>query len=244
MRPKFLGRLRDTRPCRPLAGGIVSPCQDSNSDNRKRRVIATSVDGPVIMPGTARSESPRAQVKCKLSTEQDPRRSSPRPLASPSLHPKTSSSPRSQKIKLVRFRRSGSKMREATPCVPVLRSKVSQHMGLLTVGLTSQSLVAVYSKKLPVAKLHKREFKPADKTPRNYDSYPFTLDGRTDLELTFKDRTMRTPIYIKLDAEDQLLLSEGVCRQLEITAYHPTGSLARERYKRGWANYRKISARD
>jgi len=103
----------------------------------------------VIMPGTARAESQRAQVKCKLSTEQDPRRSSPRPLTSPSLHPKTSSSPQSQKMKLVRFGRSGSKIREATPCVPVLRSKESQHMGLLTVGLTSQSLVAVYSKKLP-----------------------------------------------------------------------------------------------
>lgn len=31
---------------------------------------------------------------------------------------------------------------------------------------------------------------------------------------------MRTPVY-KLDAEDQLLLSEGVCCQLEIIAYHP-----------------------
>ena len=80
---------------------------------------------------------------------------------------------------------------------------------------------SLFKKVATVAKLRKREFKPADKTPRNYDGHPFTLDGRMDLELTFKDRTMCTPVYIKLDAEDQLLLSEGVCCQLEIIAYHP-----------------------
>jgi hypothetical protein len=32
---------------------------------------------------------------------------------------------------------------------------------------------------------------------------------------------MKTPIYVKMDAFDQLLLSEGVCRQLGIVSYHP-----------------------
>ena len=32
---------------------------------------------------------------------------------------------------------------------------------------------------------------------------------------------MKTPIYVKIDAFDQLLLSEGVCRQLGIISYHP-----------------------
>ena len=32
---------------------------------------------------------------------------------------------------------------------------------------------------------------------------------------------MTTPVYIKMDAHDQLLLSEGVCRQLGILQYHP-----------------------
>ena len=32
---------------------------------------------------------------------------------------------------------------------------------------------------------------------------------------------MVTPVYIKMDAHDQLLLSEGVCRELEIIQYHP-----------------------
>ena len=32
---------------------------------------------------------------------------------------------------------------------------------------------------------------------------------------------MNTPVYIKLDAPEQLLLVEGVCRQLNIITYHP-----------------------
>ena len=31
---------------------------------------------------------------------------------------------------------------------------------------------------------------------------------------------MQTLVYIKMDAPDQLLLSEGVCRQLGIVTYH------------------------
>lgn len=31
---------------------------------------------------------------------------------------------------------------------------------------------------------------------------------------------MRTPVYVKMDAKDQLLLSEGVCNQLRIITYH------------------------
>ena len=33
---------------------------------------------------------------------------------------------------------------------------------------------------------------------------------------------MCTPVYIKMDAKDQLLLSEGVCNQLHIITYHST----------------------
>jgi len=31
---------------------------------------------------------------------------------------------------------------------------------------------------------------------------------------------MQTPTYVKMDAHDQLLLSEGLCRQLRIFSYH------------------------
>ena len=35
-----------------------------------------------------------------------------------------------------------------------------------------------------------------------------------------QDKAMATPIYVKMDAPEQLLLSEGVCQQLGITSYH------------------------
>ena len=41
------------------------------------------------------------------------------------------------------------------------------------------------------------------------------------LDITFDGKTMSTPVYIKLDAPEQLLLAEGVCRQLNIITYHP-----------------------
>ena len=57
--------------------------------------------------------------------------------------------------------------------------------------------------------------------PRAYNQQKFSLDGRMDLDVTFGETTMRTPVYIKMDAHDPLLLSEGVCRQLGIVMYHP-----------------------
>ena len=36
---------------------------------------------------------------------------------------------------------------------------------------------------------------------------------------------MRTPVYLKMDAHDPLLLSEGVCRQLGIISYHSSVAL-------------------
>ena len=78
-----------------------------------------------------------------------------------------------------------------------------------------------FKKVAMVAKLRKKDFRPADKKAYNYDGKPFTLDGRLQLNLTFGEYTMSTPVYVKMDAEDQLLLSEGVCRQLGIVSYHP-----------------------
>jgi hypothetical protein len=40
-----------------------------------------------------------------------------------------------------------------------------------------------------------------------------------DLDISFGDKKMRTPF--KMDAHDQLLLFEGVSRQLDILSYHP-----------------------
>ena len=72
-----------------------------------------------------------------------------------------------------------------------------------------------------VARLRKRDFKAPDKMPHAYGQKPFKLDGRLDLDITFGDKAINTPIYGKMDAKEDLLLSEGVCRQLNIVTYHP-----------------------
>ena len=72
-----------------------------------------------------------------------------------------------------------------------------------------------------VEKVKKRQFKPVDKLPHTYDRRPFHLDGKIDVDITFTGTTMKTTVYVKLDAAEQLLLSEGVCRQLGIIQYHP-----------------------
>ena len=96
----------------------------------------------------------------------------------------------------------------------------------------------LFKKDAAVAKLRKKDFKKSDKSPHGYDGQPFTLDGRMDLDITFKGKTMCTPVYVKMDAQDQLLLSEGVCRQLNILMYDPDvqvwrGGRRRKQYKRG-----------
>lgn len=78
----------------------------------------------------------------------------------------------------------------------------------------------LFQKVATAARLKKRDLKKPDKTPRNYDQSPFTLDGCMDLDVTFDGKTMTTPVYIKCDAHEQLLLSEGVCRQLGMLHYH------------------------
>ena len=70
------------------------------------------------------------------------------------------------------------------------------------------------------ARLRKKHFKSPDKLPHTYNRQPFSLDGRMDLNVSFGERAMVTPIYIKMGAPDQLLLSKGVCRQLGIVGYH------------------------
>ena len=69
-------------------------------------------------------------------------------------------------------------------------------------------------------RLRKKDFKPLDRVPRTYDRKIFHLDGRMKLEISFQGKVMKTMVYIKMDAQDQLLLSEVVCRHLGIVTYH------------------------
>ena len=72
------------------------------------------------------------------------------------------------------------------------------------------------------ARLKKKNFRKPDKVPRNYDGREFQLDGCMDMDMTFEGKNLATTVYIKMNAIDQLLLSEGVCRQLGIVTYHPS----------------------
>ena len=37
-----------------------------------------------------------------------------------------------------------------------------------------------------------------------------------DLDISFLDKMMKIPVYVKIDAHEPLVLSEGVCRQMGI----------------------------
>ena len=93
--------------------------------------------------------------------------------------------------------------------------------GMLVSGADISIMVGAFCKVVAVAKL-KTELQRSDKTPRNYDQTPFTLDGWQKLDVLFAGTTMHTPVYVKMDAPDQLLLSEGFCRQLGLMFYHPS----------------------
>ena len=54
----------------------------------------------------------------------------------------------------------------------------------------------MFKKVVAVAKLHKKDFKSADKTPYK----PFCLDGKLELDVFFNDHTMKTDVYVKMDA--------------------------------------------
>ena len=99
--------------------------------------------------------------------------------------------------------------------------RVSPTSGILDTGADITIMDGELFKKIPVvAKLRKKDLKEADRIPRTYDGKQFELHGRMDLEITFDQKVLHTPIYIKMDACDQLLLAEGVCSQLGIVEYH------------------------
>ena len=69
--------------------------------------------------------------------------------------------------------------------------------------------------------MHKKDFKPPDKRPRTYNQQAFHIDGNIEVDVSFDNRTMKIAVYVKMDAPEQLLLLEGICRQLGILTYHP-----------------------
>ena len=88
-----------------------------------------------------------------------------------------------------------------------------------------------FKKIATVNRLKKNDFKKPDKIPKTYSRETFTWDGAIELDVSFGERTMKTSVYIKMDAYDQLLLSEGVCRQLGIISYHSDAYPGKQKQK-------------
>ena len=111
-------------------------------------------------------------------------------------------------VKAIRVQDKGSKPRFARVLV----------QGVPTYGIvdTAADIMIIggnlFRKVASVARLKKKNLKPTDEIPRAHDQHPFTLDGRIELMITFGEKEISMQVYIKVDAADQLLLSEGVSR--------------------------------
>ena len=119
-------------------------------------------------------------------------------------------------VKSIRIADEGSKAR----CARVLVQGVPAYGIIDTAADITIIGGNLFQKVASVARL-KKNLKPADKVPRNYDQRPFKLDGCMELVITFGKKEISTQVYIKMDAADQLFLSEGVSRLLGIVEYHP-----------------------
>ena len=116
-------------------------------------------------------------------------------------------------VKVIRVSDEGSK----SQCAHVRVQGVSAY-GIINTAV--DITIRLFKKIATIARLKKKNLKLPDKKPRTYDQRTFMLDGRMNLDITFNGKTMCTPVYIKMDAQDQLLLAKGVCKQLEIVSYH------------------------
>ena len=131
---------------------------------------------------------------------------------------------------------SDSKDEEAVRQIRVTdQGSKSQHVRVIVHGVPADGVIdtgaditimgqELFARVAAAARLRKKNFRRPDKVPCTYDQKTFHLEGCMDLDLSFADKTMKTTAYVKMDAHDQLLLSESVGRQLGIVSYHPSVS--------------------
>ena len=165
--------------------------------------------GESIPPGTDKKTELRKNVAARANT-----------ITSVDTNPFSflySSDSEDSSVNTVRVEDRGSRPRKVTVDLQGLPV-----MGIIDSGADITIMNGdMFKKVAAIARLKKKAFKAADKTSYGYDNKPFTLNGRIDLDITFAECTMRTTVYLKMDAHDPLLLSEGVCHQLGIISYHP-----------------------
>ena len=189
----------------PRRGGAECPTREGRPPTNQQ--VLSSEDHRPQLSSEPRDQDPPPPAGTTLVIAADPQQY---------LLPDTDEEDTGVGVKEVRVQDKGSQpqsVRVVVAGVPV-DGVVDTAADISIVGAEAFKRIAA------VAKLKKRDLKPADKTPRTYDQKVYHLDGRLDLDITFQEQTMKTPVYVKMDAKEQLLLSEGVCRQLGIVHYH------------------------
>ena len=181
-----------------------------NCRQRNRRQDSNSQAGQPVEQGTNRSRT--NMIRSRGERAESPHKEDPY------MFLLSDSEEEDNTVSLVRVQDGGSKSQAAQVEVAGVPA-----YGIVDTGANITIMGPELFKKVAmVAKLKKRQFKEADKVPHTYDRHQFKLDGRLDLDINFDDKTINTPIYVKMDAYDDLLLSEGVCRHLGIVTYHPS----------------------
>ena len=151
----------------------------------------------------------------------------------------SSDSDEAGEVLTVRVEDKGSKPRKVTVDVQGVPAE-----GVVDTGADITIMGAdLFKRVAAVAHLKKKELKKSDRVPFTYDQKPFRLDGKLELDITFQGQTMCTPVYLKMDAHDSLLLSEGVCCQLGIITYHPSLEVQQPTNQRTTARVPGVSVR-
>ena len=116
------------------------------------------------------------------------------PCEEPVLYLLSDSDDASGEVKQVRVLDRGSKPQRVQVVVEgvPIKGVVDSGADITIIGGEAFKQVAA------VARLRKRDFNPPDKTLKTYNQQTFRLDGRMDLDIAFQDRTMKTPVYVKM----------------------------------------------
>lgn len=202
-------------PSKPAAKKVTADGKDSANSRSPSGPLDTQQD-PVPAPSYESETSPLSLATNQPSTPASaPAQSSDEPTPLQLLF---SDSEDDEGVRQIRVKDSGSRSQFARVDIHGVPADgiVDTAADITIMGGKLFALVA------SAARLKKKNFKTPDKVPKNYDGREFRLDGCMEMEITFNDKTLITTVYIKMDAIDQLLLSEGVCRQLNIVSYHPS----------------------
>ena len=77
--------------------------------------------------------------------------------------------------------------------------------GVLDTGVDITIIGSTLFKKVAAVAKVKKEFQESRQDSHTYDQKPFTLDGRMDLDIALGEKTILTPVYMKMYATEQLL---------------------------------------